>query len=810
MVSRRKLYVLLGALSMVIVSAVAAGAVGVADPTTPFADEFDGSTDLGNYLLDRYKPGLGYIPTLTEGTFDGRSVGIFRVDGNGPVAGDSDNWYRWEGFKRTTDGTNTGYYGNGLGTCLATTFRLDDDFATNDRMVSFWATTNNAPTSSRSWPIAGIRGYADATPDELWFWVSEDTTTLAAGWSVSAVPVGWDPAAWHTFTYVLTPYANVWYLDGEFLWSDSAAYITDQSTIEYQIFNNENFGADYDVYVDEYRAGSCTADVAETVRPGAMGGWTAFDSNTAAGGATTAYGGSIGTAAWALDTGTGTGPGLGGKSWLFTDDLTGLRLAEITELSYSTYVDSSSTAATHLVPALNIQVDLDGDGLRDTTLVWEAVYTAQGPVVKDTWQKWDALDDGWWHTAGFGTLVASPGAYGPLGYYIDQYPDATIVSWGATPGTAVVTGQSSGGIWAGFVGAVDGFTYAVANGDRTTVNFEAEAPPVNTELPSTDGINGVDKILTADAGTWTGAAPIAYTYQWQRCDDSGGSCSDMVGEIGTTYTTDYDDVTSTFRIEVTGTNVAGAATVTSAAFGPIYPLETVALVDPVTGIWHYYDSAGTEIESFYYGNPGDIPFVGDWDGDGVETPGLYRPSDGFVYVRNSNTQGIADIEFFFGNPGDVPIAGDFNGDGFHTVSVYRVSTGQVFIINELGEDGGGLGPADFDYYFGNPADKPFTGDYTGDGIDTIGLHRESTGLVYFRNDHTQGIAHHEFLFGWPGDRLAAGDWTRSGISTPAVFRPSDTTMYFRHTNTQGIADFEYIAGESDWRPVAGHFGELSR
>jgi hypothetical protein len=43
-----------------------------------------------------------------------------------------------------------------------------------------------------------------------------------------------------------------------------------------------------------------------------------------------------------------------------------------------------------------------------------------------------------------------------------------------------------------------------------------------------------------------------------------------------------------------------------------------------------------------------------------------------------------------------------------------------------------------------------------------------------------------------------------------VFRPEDTTVCFRHTNTQGVADFEFVAGESDWRPVAGHFGELSR
>lgn len=33
----------------------------------------------------------------------------------------------------------------------------------------------------------------------------------------------------------------------------------------------------------------------------------------------------------------------------------------------------------------------------------------------------------------------------------------------------------------------------------------------------------------------------------------------------------------------------------------------------------------------------------------------YRPSDGKVYLRNSNTPGIADIEFFFGDPDDVPL-----------------------------------------------------------------------------------------------------------------------------------------------------------
>ena len=233
--------------------------------------------------------------------------------------------------------------------------------------------------------------------------------------------------------------------------------------------------------------------------------------------------------------------------------------------------------------------------------------------------------------------------------------------------------------------------------------------------------------------------------------------------------------------------------------------QSVGLVDPGTGKWHITTLHGM-INQFYFGNPGDFPMMGDWDCSGTDTPGLYRQSDGYVYLRNSNTQGNADIRFFFGNPGDTPIAGDFNGDGCDTVSIYRQSEGRVYIINTLGSDDGGLGAADYDYYFGNPGDKPFVGDFNGDGIDTVGLHRESTGLVYFRNSNTQGNAEFEFYFGDPGDRLVAGDWSYDGIDTPGLYRPTDRTFYLRYTNTQGNADEQFTWGLSYWLPVAGYFG----
>ena len=171
---------------------------------------------------------------------------------------------------------------------------------------------------------------------------------------------------------------------------------------------------------------------------------------------------------------------------------------------------------------------------------------------------------------------------------------------------------------------------------------------------------------------------------------------------------------------------------------PTKRIPTVSLTRrPVSGTCM---RLGSEVGRFYFGNPGDYPFMGDWNCDDVDTPGLYRQSDGYVYLRNENTQGIADVSFFFGNPGDVPIAGDFNADGCDTVSIYRPSNQTFYIINKLGTNDGGLGAADYSYVFGNPGDQPFVGDFNGNGQDTPGLHRATTGLVYYRNTNTQGIA----------------------------------------------------------------------
>ncbi|MEX0945758.1 MAG: S8 family serine peptidase, partial [Acidimicrobiia bacterium] len=222
-------------------------------------------------------------------------------------------------------------------------------------------------------------------------------------------------------------------------------------------------------------------------------------------------------------------------------------------------------------------------------------------------------------------------------------------------------------------------------------------------------------------------------------------------------------------------------------------LDRVGVIEAGNGVWRlWFDEAA--YSRFFYGNPGDLGFMGDWDCDGVVTPGLYRQSDGFVYLRNSNNQGIADIRYFFGNPGDVPIAGDFNNDGCDTVSIYRPSEAKFYIINSLGSGDGGLGAAETSFFYGNPGDVPFVGDWNADGIDTPGLRRPSDGFVYLRNSNTQGIADLSFFYGNNGDTPFAGDWDGDGFDTMGLYRPSTGFIFLRNSNSTGIAHQSWFGG----------------
>lgn len=141
------------------------------------------------------------------------------------------------------------------------------------------------------------------------------------------------------------------------------------------------------------------------------------------------------------------------------------------------------------------------------------------------------------------------------------------------------------------------------------------------------------------------------------------------------------------------------------------------------GMWRLRQTFnGPQFTAFWFGDPGDIPLLGDWDGNGTDTIGLFRPSTGQWFFRNSNTAGTPTTSFYFGVPGDKPISGNWQpSDRHHEIGVVR---GRTWYLNP----NIAAGPATVTFNFPTSptpiANAQFMlGDWNGDGVDTPGYHR---------------------------------------------------------------------------------------
>ncbi|MEX2188836.1 MAG: SdrD B-like domain-containing protein, partial [Pirellulales bacterium] len=74
---------------------------------------------------------------------------------------------------------------------------------------------------------------------------------------------------------------------------------------------------------------------------------------------------------------------------------------------------------------------------------------------------------------------------------------------------------------------------------------------------------------------------------------------------------------------------------------------------------------------FHYGVATDTPVVGDWNGDGVTSIGIFRDGSWRLDVDGDGKWSDADVAVDFGQHGDLPVVGDWNGDGVDDVAVYR-------------------------------------------------------------------------------------------------------------------------------------------
>jgi hypothetical protein len=155
----------------------------------------------------------------------------------------------------------------------------------------------------------------------------------------------------------------------------------------------------------------------------------------------------------------------------------GVRVADLTSLSYWTYV-TNNAPNNQQFPYIELNIATSGSGPADDILFFEPPYQThstgnpslpdQGPTMLNTWQQWDALNGGWWDNNG----VLNPGTgVGSLQTFLQTYPDATIENTASGLGGVRLTmGFASPGD--NFNGYVDNFQI---NG--TTYDFEPVPEP---------------------------------------------------------------------------------------------------------------------------------------------------------------------------------------------------------------------------------------------------------------------------------------------------------------------------------------------
>jgi hypothetical protein len=168
--------------------------------------------------------------------------------------------------------------------------------------------------------------------------------------------------------------------------------------------------------------------------------------------------------------------------------------------------------------------------------------------------------------------------------------------------------------------------------------------------------------------------------------------------------------------------------------------DDIGIFRPSAGLWSIRD-----ITRLYFGDVSGQPASGDYDGDGTADVAIYRPSTGLWSISGVTRA-------FFGGAGDRAVPADFNGDGSCDIATFR-ENGGMWSIRSLTR-----------FYFGATGDWAIPGDYGNDGTAEAELYRVSSGQWMIQNLT-------RFYFGGSTDWPVAGDYFGSSVKVFAIFRP---------------------------------------
>ena len=190
-------------------------------------------------------------------------------------------------------------------------------------------------------------------------------------------------------------------------------------------------------------------------------------------------------------------------------------------------------------------------------------------------------------------------------------------------------------------------------------------------------------------------------------------------------------------------------------------------VDPTTRnlVWYFdYNRDGVidNTPRLEFGRDGDVPIIGDWDGNGRDDIAFVRKNqarDGLDWHLDTNMNGVADEVRQYGLLHHTPLVGDWDGDGKDDLTAVERSGG--YLIWYLDTAGDGQWAEETRYLLVSSNYVPMVGDWNRDGKDDMAVVGQEGAYLYWYFDLNDGAdvwTEQRLLFGLPGDQLIVGNW----------------------------------------------------
>jgi hypothetical protein len=289
--------------------------------------------------------------------------------------------------------------------------------------------------------------------------------------------------------------------------------------------------------------------------------------------------------------------------WQDCDSL-GLECVDISGATSSTYVLAASDVGETvraLVIAANSAGSTSAASPRTDVVSSAPPSNTAAPAISGTPMQGDTL------TASTGTWTNSPTSYAYQWQDCDDSSCGNIS--GATSNSYTLQSSDVGDTVDVVVTASN--AAGTASADSQPTSTVTPPPPSNTAAPAISGTPTEGDTLSASSGAWNNG-PTSYAYQWQDCNSSGSSCTNIANATMSDYAVRASDVGDTIRVRVTASNASGSASARSAATSVVTagtsppPANTAAPV--ISGTPTEGDTLTTSTGS-WSGNPSEYAYA---------------------------------------------------------------------------------------------------------------------------------------------------------------------------------------------------------